>query len=152
MFDCGGLAAWPRHGSNRASWRCTIAGASGFRHTGSAVWRHGKHIADVCFGSDSVIQRCLLDVRIASESGSRSALLRCRASAISDPNALQQTHRYSITSSAATCSVRAIYPPRRVRQSDAESGPASRMCRFPRSCLKTVVATWPLDRDPNQRS
>src|SRR5215813_12138028 len=45
-----------------------------------------------------------------------------------------------------------LHPPRPVRQSDVESGPASRMRRFPRSRLKTVVATWPLDRGPNQRS
>jgi hypothetical protein len=32
------LISWPRHGSNRASWRCTIAGASGFKHIGNAVW------------------------------------------------------------------------------------------------------------------
>jgi hypothetical protein len=47
--------------------------------------------ADVGLGSESVIRRCRLNVRFASESRSRSALLRCRKSARSGCEQMQQT-------------------------------------------------------------
>jgi len=45
------------------------------------------------WGPDLVIRRRLLNVRIAPESGSRSALLRCRKSAISGREQSQQDPR-----------------------------------------------------------
>jgi hypothetical protein len=60
---------------------------------------------DFRFGSKSVIRRCLLNVRIALESGSRSSLLRCRKSAMSGLMHRSKQRPYSITSSAMASAV-----------------------------------------------
>src|SRR5262249_36603992 len=56
---------------------------------------------EVRYGSDSVVRRCPHNVRIPPESGSRSALMRCRTSAISGHCRHSPNGRYGTSARAS---------------------------------------------------
>jgi hypothetical protein len=122
--------------------QCLVSGSGRFSSAYSDEKERRKFVTGssrrYCLNNIAALKR---EVKSGSERGPIFGQHISRGSASSASQSIEQT--YSGTD---------LHPPRPVRQSDAESGPASRMRRFPRSRLKTVVATWPLDRGPNQRS